>query len=81
MALRVETEVKICSFCKRPVQGHPECDACGILCCGNDYYDPLSEFRGYRVCRKCKEHWLYLERYFGRQVSFGRFKGKERVEK
>ncbi len=81
VALKVETKVKKCSFCKRPVEGHPKCDACRILCCGNDYYDPLSEFRGYRVCRKCKQHWLGLERNLGRRVSLEMFKGKGQAGK
>lgn len=56
-------------------KGHPKCDACGILCCGNDYYDPMSEFRDYQVCRICKKHWLYLEKERGQKMSFARFRG------
>ena len=64
---------KLCETCGQPIQGHPRCQSCRILC-GPDHDSHLSRYRGYKICDSCIINWIMIESQFKRQISLKEFK-------
>jgi len=51
----------ICETCRRPMEGHEECEACGILTGPRHIYS-LRKYRGKSLCPACVKQWKALEK-------------------
>ena len=61
-----------CPTCDAPMDGHPQCEACGILT-GQGHWDGLCDYRGHRICGNCLAAWQGVERQVGRETSWRKF--------
>jgi hypothetical protein len=65
----------MCDICGKPMDGHPECESCGILV-GNSHLEwTLVKYRGHKLCSFCRARWISMEKILKRNITF-----KEMVE-
>lgn len=65
-----------CETCGAPMDGHPECEGCGILC-GRGHETDLSSHRGHGLCGFCIQNWGTQERAMGRETSWQEFRSSK----
>ena len=62
-----------CETCGAPINAHPDCDACGILC-GTGHFDGLpSSYREHNLCGHCIVNWKHLNRALRRRATWDEF--------
>ena len=61
-----------CEVCHAPIQPHPRCDACGILC-GMGHENVLSPYRGHDLCGPCIKAWKVKDNLFGKEMTWSEF--------
>lgn len=66
-AYREQTD--ICETCRRPIERHPKCEACGILT-GRGHIYSLMQYRGRQLCPACVKQWKDLERARHNKLSW-----------
>jgi len=59
-----------CDICGKLLQGHPQCESCGILIGTGHLETRLNKFRGKKICSFCVSLWKSRERKMGRKVLF-----------
>ena len=76
----------ICEICGHTIEGHPQCEACGILC-GGKHLSSLEEYQGHELCWDCVETWKKKEEA-GEVIDLHKFRwptgipvGRPRVRK
>lgn len=62
-------ETGCCVACHRPLDTHPQCEACLILCGPKHDYD-IETYRNHAICTKCIGEWERLEVTVGREVTW-----------
>ena len=62
-----------CETCNAPMNAHPTCDACGILC-GTGHFDGLpSPYRGHNLCGHCIVYWKNRDKVLKREATWDEF--------
>jgi hypothetical protein len=69
----VELQTKTCPICGISLEGHPECDACGILT-GIEHLSTLRVYRKHKLCEHCIDAWKKKEFIIDRTATFEEFK-------
>jgi hypothetical protein len=72
-ALQYRVLTGICETCHLPMEGHPKCAACGILC-GPGHIYGLSTYHGAKVCSGCLHSWKVLEKKKGKELTWPQVK-------
>ena len=67
--LQYRTLTGICETCHLPMEGHPKCAACGILC-GLSHIYGLCTYRDVTVCSGCLRSWEVLEKEKGKDLTW-----------
>lgn len=62
-----------CDVCGAGLEGHPACDACGILCGFGHIECGLSEYREHMLCSHCLGRWKNMDRRMGRETLWREF--------
>jgi len=61
-----------CETCGAPMDSHPQCEGCGILC-GEGHEVSLSPYRGHGLCYLCIKSWQTQDRAVGRETTWEEF--------
>jgi len=59
-----------CETCGEPMETHPKCEACGVLCDTGHLEGLPSPYRGYDLCGHCEAKWRTLDKVIGRETTW-----------
>lgn len=66
-------ETGTCETCGAPMDGHPQCEGCGILC-GGAHEAGLTPYRGHGLCPYCIKNWRSQDKAVGRETTWEEFR-------
>ena len=64
--------IEKCDICGAAMEGHPRCEACGILTGGSHWGHPCS-YQEHEICEHCMGDWETLDKVVGRKTTWDEF--------